>query len=874
MPLRPLSGRTPLMSPIPAVRPVQSEPSIAAVFESQVALYSNRFAIRTTTGDLNYDQLNVLANRQARALRSLAAPRDVPVALFMEQGAAFITAMLAVMKAGHFFVPLDPTIPPERNAQILGDSAARWVIADAGHLLQAESIAIKPCKAINLDAHAAELPGHNLHGSPMDSELAYLLYTSGSTGLPKAAIQDQRSAIHNMRRHVRAFDITPADRISLLYGCSVYGGLRDTFNALLNGASIHAYPVRQLGVERLARWLQDERITIYASVATVFRKFADTIQASDRFPDLRIIKLGGEATSIKDVEIFRRHFGHRCILHCGLGSTETGMVCGFPISRDTVLQGPMVPLGYPIDDLEIRLVDERGNDVRPGVVGEITIRSRYISPGYWRRPELNEKVLSLDPKDPNVRIYRSGDLAVADASGCLTHRGRKDFLVKIRGNRVETAEVEGELRRIDSVAHAIVSARHNGAGELYLAAYVVSRDADPLASTLRESLALRLPAHMIPDTFVFMKELPLTLSGKVDRQSLPDPLAQRSSVQTAFRAPRAGLEESLASLWRSFLRCERISVEDDFFDLGGNSLVAVQLISHVNAEFGQNFTLAILLRAGTIAKMAAIISGEAPSPDWSPLVPLRSAGSKPPLFAIHPGGGNVLGYKDFVAFLDPEQPVYGLQAFGVNAANEPHDDIPEMARTYLKHVRSVQAKGPYYLGGESFGALVAYEMACQLEESGERVALVFLGDAWSTNVPQFRKWRYWSSWATYALRVAPSKWPKLLLRKISRRDPPDSVKRYVYADALHRRNSEAHRRASRRFRPRPFRGKVTLFRAGRHNHDVGRLQHYFGTPMMSWPLLALSGVDLHWIDAEHREMMHGVTAMTFARALQTCIDQS
>jgi amino acid adenylation domain-containing protein len=861
------------ISPSP-LRRVQSEVSIAAMFELQAALYPKRPAIGTSAGVLHYDQLNAAANRRARALRALAAPADVPVALLMEQGSAFITAMLAVLKAGHFFVPLDPTVPPDRNAEILRDSGARWVISDAAHLERAAAIAARPCEAINLDAQAAHLRGHNLRRSPMDSDLAYLLYTSGSTGKPKAAIQDQRSVIHNMHRHVRAFAITPADRISLLYGCSVYGAMRDVFNALLNGASIHTYPVRQLGVGRLPRWLIDERITIYASVATVFRQFADAIDARDGFPDLRVIKLGGEAASSKDVDIFRKHFADRCILHCGLGSTETGMACEFPISRDTVVPGPMVPLGYPIDDLEIRLLDEHGNEVRPGEVGEITIRSRYISRGYWRRPELNERVLSCDPDNADLRIYRSGDLAVADAGGCLTHRGRKDFLVKIRGNRVETAEVEAQLQGIDSVAHAAVSARHNDAGELYLAAYVVSRDADPLPSTLRESLAQRLPSHMIPEVFVFMKELPLTLSGKVDRQSLPEPSAERPCVRTAFCAPRTAVEASLASVWGTFLRYERIGVEDDFFDLGGNSLTAVRLIDHVNAQFGQNFTLAILLRAGTIAKMAAIISGEAPHPDWSPLVALRSGGSKPPLFAVHPGGGNVLGYKDFVAFLDPEQPVYGLQAFGVNAANDPHDDIPEMARTYLRYVRSVQATGPYHLGGESFGALVAYEMACQLEESGERVGLVFLGDAWSTNVPEYRKWRFRLSWAGYVLRVTPSEWRKLFLRKILRRDPPKSVKRYVYADELHRRNSEAHRRASHRFRPRPFRGKVTLFRAGRYDHSVGRLQHYFRTPMMSWPLLAAGGVELYWIDAEHREMMHGMRAMTFARTLQACINKS
>jgi thioesterase domain-containing protein len=285
--------------------------------------------------------------------------------------------------------------------------------------------------------------------------------------------------------------------------------------------------------------------------------------------------------------------------------------------------------------------------------------------------------------------------------------------------------------------------------------------------------------------------------------------------------------------------------------------------------------LAILFKAGHIEKLAEVIERRESRP-WSPLVPIRPEGMRAPLFCIHPGGGNVLGYNEFIEKLDADLPVYGLQAYGVVEGQEPHDSIPEMARIYLESVREVQPHGPYYLGGESFGGLVAYEMACQLQDAGEKVALLFLGDVWMNashvqNTFQFKLSRF-----TYPFTLSWADWKDLFTRKILKRGAPQYVttKRYTYADDMHRRNSQAHRKANRDFVPRPYAGKVTLFRALEQHHGTRRLQHFYRDAAMNWNHTAAAGTEVHWMPGWHGNMMHDHNALGFARRLQDCIDRA
>lgn len=844
---------------------------IGRCFDQHAQAFPSNLAIRGEDAELSYGELNRLANSRAIELRSRGVGSNEPVAILLDQGAAFIAALLGVLKAGGCFVPLDPANPPGRNLQMLQESRARLLVTDSGHVRLAQTLAAGYCEVLDVDL----VPAHphadcNLEVSP--DTLACILFTSGSTGKPKGVMHDHRSLVHNAVRHKEAFGISANDRQTLLYTCSVYGGIRDILNALLSGASLHTFNVKVRGVDGLAEWMRASRITLYCSVATVFRQLAATLNGRDEFPDLRLIKLGGEASHASDVELFRKHFSTGCRLHCGFGSTETGVVRHFFVDRDTRIDGQSVPLGFGIPDMDVALLDEQGRPVASGEIGEIVVRSQFISSGYWQRPDLNERSFDRDPVDPRVRIYHTGDLGVMRADGCLEHRGRKDGLVKIRGNRVEIAEVESALRGVAGVAHAAVVARRDQADEDYLAAYIVYGRTRLSIGHVRRELAEQLPEHMVPAVFVELDAMPQTPNGKIDKQALPVPEASRPRLEQGYIGPRNPMEARLATLWSHLLRIERVGVLDDFFELGGNSLVAVRLMSRIRADYGIALPLACLLESRTVAALAEVIArGHEPS-SWSPLVPIRSQGSRTPLFCIHPGGGNVLGYEEFISHLHPDQPVYALQAYGVVQGQTPHTSIHQMALCYLQSIREIQPSGPYYLGGESFGGLVAHEIACQLVQGGERVAFLFVGDAWPKVI---RPLRYLASCLTYPFTLTARDWSSLLRRKVLRRKAPVrlALKRYVYADELHRANSMAHRQAAREFTPRRFPGVLTLFRATEQDHASRRLQHYFGNAEMGWSRYA-AAVDVHWMPDIHREMMHGPNAPGFARELQACIDRA
>lgn len=845
--------------------------SIASCFEDQVLAHGQRLAIRTDSAELTYAELNQLANHQARALRTLNVAPQEPVALLLEQGPAFIAGMLGVLKAGGCFVPLDPANPAGRNLQMLQDSGARVLLTSTECRSLAESVSGGCCEILEVVPAGGEGADGNPAITVDPDSLACLLFTSGSTGKPKGVMHDHRTLVHNAYRHREAFSITPEDRQTLLYTCSVYGGIRDILNALLCGASLHTFPVRKRGVDGLAEWLCQSRITIYCSVATVFRQLTATLTSRETFPDLRLMKLGGEASHRSDIELFRSHFPATCRLHCGFGSTETGVARHFFIDRDTPIEGEAIPLGYPVEDMEVSLLDEQDRPVAPGEVGEMVIRSRYISRGYWNRPDLNERLFGCDPQNPQIRIYRTGDLGVLRADGCLEHRGRKDGQVKIRGNRVETAEVETALRGLPGVAHGVVAVRRDQRNDNYLVGYVVSRGERLSIRELRRALAERLPDHMIPSTLVQIDALPQTPNGKVDRQNLPPPEACRPEFEQHYVAPQNALQEHLAALWSRLLGIERVGIQDDFFELGGSSLVAVRMMAQIRAEHGRILPLSLLFEARTVAALADVIARGHQSSTWSHVVPIHPQGRRTPLFCIHPGGGNVLGYQEFIAHLHPDQPVYGVQAHGVVEGQAPETSIHQMAVRYIQAIREIQPSGPYYLGGESFGGLVAYEMACQLIQGGERVAFLFIGDAWTQTR---RHGRYLLASLTFPLTLKLSDWRKIWERKVLRRRKyRAAVKRYLYADDLHRSNSLAHREAARNFAPRRYPGVLTLFRAEDRDYSARRMQHYFGGPDMGWAATA-STVEVHWMPDIHREMMHGPNARGFAQKLQECIDRA
>ncbi|MGH7797111.1 MAG: AMP-binding protein [Candidatus Binatia bacterium] len=586
------------------------EQSIPERFEEIVQKYPDRVAIKTKNHLLSYSGLNNAANRIAQTLLSLRGTKTEPVALLMEHDSPVIAAILGVLKTGKLYVPLDPSLPHLRIKSILEDLQASYIVTNSKNLPLAQSLAGMALDLVNIDDERDNVGDGNLGVRIPPESLSWVIYTSGSTGKPKGVMQNHRNVLHFMMNYTNALHICVDDRLTLLYSFSVNGGAHDIFAALLNGAALFPFDLKEDGFTDLGGWLNKERITIYHSVPTVFRQFAEGLTGQSIFPDVRIVRLGGEPVYKRELHLYKKHFSKDCILVNRLGSSETGSLRMYFLNKETQISGNLVPVGYPVLDNEILLLDDAGNQIA-GDEGEIAVKTRYVSPGYWGRPDLTDSAFLPAPGGGEERIYRTGDLGRMLPDECLMHLGRKDFFVKIRGYRIEIDEIEMALRECPGVKEAVVVARNNNSGnERLLAYFVPSVQPGPKVNELRRSLNEKLPNYMIPQAFIALDAIPLTDTRKVDRQALPNPGTSRPELTTAYVAPRTAVEKELTKIWAEVLSLDEVGIHDDFFDLGGHSLSATGIISSVIAVFKLQLPIRQLFDSPTVAGMAAVISSK------------------------------------------------------------------------------------------------------------------------------------------------------------------------------------------------------------------------------------------------------------------------
>jgi amino acid adenylation domain-containing protein len=700
------------------------EQSIPARFEEQVRKYPERPAVKTQTRRWSYEELNKAANRAARAILEKRGEGTEPIALLLEKDAPMIAAMLGVLKAGKFYVPLDPAHPPARIAALLEDSQAQLIVANQRHLALAGAITEKNCAAIDFDAIDPAFPTDDLGLALSPDRLAYILYTSGSTGEPKGVAQNHRNILHKTMTYTNDLHFSAEDRILLLSPCTFSFSVGFIFGALLNGACLYPADIKEEGWNGFASRLVIEGITVYSSVPTVFRNFTGAL-TREKFPRLRLIHLGGEPVTARDVEQYKKFFSADCILVHLMGSNETGTIAQYFIGPATPIDGGAVPAGYAAEGMEILLFDDFGKRVDAGCVGEIAMKSRYLAVGYWRKPELTRAAFLPDPGGGIERIYRTGDLGLLRPDGCLEYRGRKDFQMKIRGQRVEAGEIETTLLSHAAIKQAVVVAQEDTPGEKNLVAYIVPAG-QPAPRELRRFLEQKLPDAMIPADFVFLESLPLTSNGKVDRRALPRPGPTQFENHSDYAAPAGELERRLVQIWEDLLAARPIGTQDDFFDLGGHSLLAVEMIRRIERATGEKLPLSTLLEGPTIKNLAAALVRQRVGDEKSLLVRVQSEGAKYPFFYLH---GDLLGggfyCRSLAHALGEDQPFYALAPHGLNGSPLPKT-VEEMAASFILMVHAVQAEGPYFLGGACNGGTVAFEMARQLERQGQRVALLVL----------------------------------------------------------------------------------------------------------------------------------------------------
>jgi len=853
--------------------------SIVQHFEQIALRHPDKIALRSETEQYTYKQVNEAANRIAQVIVARLGSSSEPVVFILDHAPAAIIAMLGILKSDKGYVPVDPDYPPMRIAYILDDTGTRLVITNQRNLATAQAALAGHLgvELLNLNTLNADIPTDNLELSIPPTNLAYILYTSGSTGNPKGVMHSHQDALNNTFSLTNDFKISSSDRLALFITFGFEASRFSIYSALVNGGTLCLYDIRSSGLASLPIWIAQEKITLLLSTPSTYRHMFDLVPKSQQMPSVRLIVLGGEPVSSQDIEILRRHFSSRCVLSNTFGMTETGVAAYYLVSSRTNLSGHSVPAGFPTGEKELELFDENGVSVKPGEPGEIWVKSRYLFPGYWRQPELSQQKISTDPQNPELRSFRTGDLGRKRQDGCLEHLGRVDSQVKIRGYRIEIAEIEAVLHEHPCVKDTAVIARetNQSPGQKQLIAYVVPDEKGmPSKKELQNFVAARLPSYMLPSVFVFLGGLPLTSTGKVNHQALPTPDVAGQAEEYSYLAPRDPIESQLVKIWERVLKVQKVGVQDNFFELGGDSLIAAHLFSQIEKSFGKKLPLVTLLQASTVEQQANILSKDDWTPDWSSLVALRAHGSKPPLYFIAPVGGNVLSYRDLLAHLPVDQPCYGLQALGLDGSQIIHRSVPEISSHYIKEITKFQANGPYFLGGSSFGGLVAYEMAQQLHDLGERVALVAMFDAYGPHYPRrlpstsrVRKKFYkyvrrldthvsnllFSSWQQRAeyIRVKSQKlFNRLSQRTLTRANQvlhplPRELRRVRSAQMGAGKRRKRYMRENRRFL-----GRLVLFRATKQPLGI------YPDPKLGWGEVVGDNIEVYEISGHHTSIIY------------------
>jgi amino acid adenylation domain-containing protein len=592
--------------------PGDENDALSTRFEKIVRLFPENIAIQTEDSQYTYQQLNNSANRLAMAILDRCGPGAEPIVILSNHDAKTLLAMLSILKTGKFYVPLDPFSPMPRNITICEDVSPSLIITNDAHIEKANQFGrnLLNIDELDLSGRANDLNLDILPGSYLN-----IIYTSGSTGEPKGVIQIQSNIMFDTKITSSTFNYSSKDRFGLVMPFTFGASVADILGGLLNGATVIPFNVRSKGLEKMASWFKEQKITVTHMVPTIFRQWMNLLEKSDRYPHMRVIKLGGETLLKSDLDSFKGHFSSQCLLRNGLGTTETYLIAEYLMDRNTTLDGAVIPIGKATPGREILILDENRNSVNSGEIGEIAVKSRYLFPGYWQNPETTSSVLYADPEGGDKRIYLMGDLGRVGQDGNIEHLGRKDDMIKIRGQRVDLGEIEFALLDIEGITNATVTSLSNSEGSNRLVAYLISNlEKPPGKAHLRELLSKRLPSHMIPSHFMYLENFPLLPFGKINRKALPHPDWDNLDRENPYQPPRDAVERELTQIWLDSLNLQKhskeikIGINDNFFELGGDSLSATELTLSIEDHFQIELPSQIIYEKATIAELASLIN--------------------------------------------------------------------------------------------------------------------------------------------------------------------------------------------------------------------------------------------------------------------------
>lgn len=722
----------------PEGKSTREEETVHGLFEAQVRRTPDAPALRFGAEQTRYRDLNARANRLARRLLTLGVQPGHRVAVCLPRSPEAVTAILAVLKAGGSYVPLDPAQPPTRLALLLEDAQPTVLVT---HRSLSGRLPAGTMPTLYLDDSRSGVLADDFLAGDLDlpgvpEQAAYLLYTSGTTGTPKGVTGLHRGVLYRLTWMWRAYPFREGEVCCHKTSFSFVDSVWELFGPLLAGIPVVLVPDEVVKdppalIDLLAR----EQISRLVLVPSLLRVLLEALPpGTDRLPRLWLWSSSGEALSTELAAQFRRSVPQATLLNL-YGSTEVaGDATWAEVTApagETREGRTFAPVGRPIPGARVYVVDPQLGLVPPGTPGELLIGGLGLAQGYHRKPDLTAERFLQNPFGSG-RVFRTHDRAVWQPDGTLMLLGRTDRQVKVRGVRVEPEEIEALLLQHPQVRQCAVVLVPRQDPEL--AAYVVpSGPVD--AAELRAYLAERVAAPSVPAFFELLGDLPHTSSGKLDRQHLPQ---IQHPTPAGHIPPGTPEEERMVALWSEVLQRPTASVglHDSFFDLGGHSLLAARLIARIELTFGVRVPLAALFRGPTVAALCRYLDTPGQQNHASLLVAFNPQGQRPPLFCLPGIGGHMTSMRDLARVLGPDAPVYGLEAVGVGGHEAPLGSVEEMAERYLGEVRKVQPHGPYYLCGHSFGGLIAYELAGRLQAAGEEVGLLVLLDTWTPRPAQ------------------------------------------------------------------------------------------------------------------------------------------
>lgn len=704
---------------------------IFARFELIADRSPNKIALDDGVFRFTYREVQQAARHLAVRVET-TVPAGRPVGIFLPNGALFPIASLACLAAGRLFVPIDQNYPPERNEQIIKEAGLAAVILD-----RTEDTTNSPFVAI----HQLDLT-HSLNQQEIERIAvgqidgpAVVLYTSGSTGRPKGICNDQRAISQRVAQFTETCDLNSEDRFVLLSSPGTIAGIRDTFVALLNGATLHIADPYQFGMNGVLGVIGDHKITICYAVPALLRELLQLPMAKHVFSNLRVLRFGGDRVLASDIALARASLPRFCDILIGFGSTEVPTIFHWIVPADWTSDGSVVPCGFPVPGMSILLQAEDGSPAACGEVAEVIVKSRYVALGVWQDGQLHSGTIEVDPRDPSMRVIHTGDLVRIRGDGLAELIGRKDRQLKIRGFRIDPGDVESVLRRYDGVADIVVTGEKLGATDA-LVAYVVPCVADTALIRRRlHKAAESLPRHMRPVRIYMVDEIPRLPSFKPDikkLQSREELVVLKSSQASLWlHPPTTEREVKILSICRQLLKLDDLSLVDNFMESGGNSLLAMALILEIEAQLDLEISLDTIFSSRSVAELCATL-GEGDEAALAVALPLKSGLGQSTLYFTHSS-------FDFSALSDALASDVSIAFITINGAKLLRqlavggDTLAAVDRISSEYARAILARHPtepWYLAGHSFGGILALETASKLEELGAAPGIVFLFDTY------------------------------------------------------------------------------------------------------------------------------------------------